>query len=74
MADMWTVTSQQLDTQLSDSGTGFQTVWKVNYQVTSGPASNTRGTVVIPTEQYNAETVKAAIDAAVYHLDKVAGL
>lgn len=74
MADMWTITSQQLNTQLSDTGTGFESVWEVGYQITTGPASGTKGKVVVPASQYNAANVKAAIDAAVYHLDQVAKL
>jgi ethanolamine utilization microcompartment shell protein EutL len=49
-------------------------VWKVKYMVDTGPATGTQGEVVIPAGQHNAETVKMAIDAAVYHLDQVAGL
>lgn len=74
MADMWHVTSQTLSTELSDSGTGFTPVWQVKYLVDSGKAKGTRGQVNVPAEQYNKDTVKAAIDAAVYHLDQVAGL
>jgi hypothetical protein len=74
MADKWTVLGQNLTTQISDTGTGFDTVWEVTYQVTSGPANGTKGKVNIPASQYNAATVKSAIDAAVFHLDQVAGL
>lgn len=70
----WTVTGQRLDTELSDSGTGFTTVWRVSYKVTSGPATGTTGYVNIPADQHNADTVARAINAAVYHLDKVASL
>ena len=74
MADKWTVTSQTLATELSETGSGFTSVWQVRYKVTSGPAVNTVGQVNIPAGQFNAATVKKAIDAAVYHLDQVAGL
>lgn len=74
MADMWHVTSQVLTTQLSDTGTGFDSVWEVGYMVDTGPASGTKGKVVIPASQFNAGNVKAAVDAAVYHLDQVAKL
>lgn len=74
MADMWHVTSQSLQTELSETGVGFTPVWQVKYVVDSGPAKGTRGQVNVPAEQFNADTVKAAIDAAVYHIDKVAGL
>lgn len=74
MADMWVIKNQVQETQLSDTGPGFDTVWKVTYQVTSGPAEGTVGVVNVPVAKYNAQTVKNAIDAAVYHLDQVAGL
>lgn len=74
MADMWHVTGQNLTTQISDQGTGFDSVWAVRYVVDSGRATGTAGTVNIPAAQFNKDTVKAAIDAAVYHLDQVASL
>lgn len=74
MAQTWTVTSQRLDTELSDSGTGFVPVWRVSYSVNSGAAAGTTGYVNIPASQYNADTVKAAIDAQVTHLHNVASL
>lgn len=74
MADKWIVTSQNLDQVLSDTGTGFEKVWQVNYKVTEGPAKGTRGHVVIPVAEYSADTVFKTISAAVYHVDQVAGL
>lgn len=74
MADTWHVTAQSLQTELSESGTGFTTVWKVQYKVDSGPAEGTTGYVNIPASQYNKDTVTKAIAAAVYHLHQVAGL
>lgn len=74
MAQTWTVTSQRLDTDFSDSGLGFVPVWRVTYSVNSGPAAGTTGYVNIPASQYNADTVKQAIDAQVTHLHKVADL
>ena len=74
MADMWHVVSQVQETEISDTGPGFQTVWIVRYQVDSGPATGTRGEVHIPADRYNADLVKSAIDAAVYHVDKVGNL
>lgn len=74
MADMWTIVNQRQDTVLDENGPGFSTVWEVTYRITSGPASGTRGTVRIPVDQYNANTVKETISAAVYHVDAVAGL
>lgn len=70
----WTVTGQRLDTALSDSELGFVPVWKVSYRVVSGPAVGTTGYVNVPAATYNADTVKAAIDAQVAHLHNVASL
>jgi hypothetical protein len=54
-----------LDTQLSDTGTGFDKIWKVPYTVTSGPAMGTRGHVTVPAEQYDADTVHGLVQQAV---------
>ena len=70
----WRIVNQRQDTIISEVGPGFQTVWEVTYEVTSGPGTGTRGTIHVPVSQYNADTVKKAIDAAVYHVDQVAGL
>lgn len=70
----WHITSQNLTSRISDTGTAFENVWEVNYVVDEGPATGTRGKVEIPAARYDAPTVKTAIDTAVYHLDKVAGL
>lgn len=74
MAANWHITGQTLTTQLSDTGTGFQSVWEVRYVVDSGPAKGTKGHVEIPVDQHNADNVKATIDNAVYHLDAIANL
>jgi len=74
MADMWHITKQVQDTEISDTGPGFDHIWVVKYQVDSGPATGTVGEVHIPVAQYNAKTVKDTIDAAVYHVDQVAKL
>lgn len=74
MADTWTIKSQVLQTDLSDTGTGFTPVWEVTYNVNSGPAAGTVGKVRVPASQFNAPTVKAAIDAQVTHLHQVASL
>lgn len=65
---------QRLSTELSPAGAGFQDVWEVTYEVTSGPAKGTVGTVKIPASGYSAEAVQEAIDAAVANLHEVAGL
>jgi len=70
----WHVTSQNLTTTISESGTGFESVWEVRYTVDTGPAKGTVGLVRIPASQYNAADVKAAIDAQVYHIHSVGSL
>lgn len=65
---------QRLTTELSPAGGGFHDVWEVTYEVTSGPAKGTFGTVKIPAESYSAEAVKEAIEAVVGHLHNVAEL
>lgn len=65
---------QRLTTQLTPAGTGFTDVWEVTYIIDSGPGAGTGGQVRVPAAQYNAETVKAAINAQVTHLHNVASL
>lgn len=65
---------QRLTTQISAAGNGFQDVWEVTYQIDTGPAAGTEGIVRVPAGQYNAETVKAAINAQVTHQHGVASL
>jgi hypothetical protein len=74
MAEMWEIKSQVQETQISDTGPGFETVWVVTFRITSGPAVGTIGKVNIPVSQYNAQTVKDTITAAVFHIDAVANL
>lgn len=65
---------QRLTTQISPAGNGFQDVWEVTYQIDSGPAAGTEGLVRVPAGQYNAETVKAAVNAQVSHQHNIASL
>jgi hypothetical protein len=65
---------QRLTTQISPAGNGFEDVWEVTYQIDSGAAQGTQGTVRIPASQYNAETVKATINALVNHQHSIANL
>lgn len=76
MADMWHIVpqGQRQSTMLNAGSTGFTDVWEITYQVDSGPAQGTQGTVKVPAEFYSADYVKQAIDKAVEALDKVAGL
>jgi hypothetical protein len=72
--NMWHITSQQLTTEISDVGTGFQSVWEVRYLIDSGPAAGTTGLIRVPAGQHTADNVKAAIDAQVAALHSVANL
>jgi hypothetical protein len=65
---------QRLTTQLTQAGTGFTDVWEITYEIDSGPATGTTGIVRVPVAQYNAETVKAAVNAVVSHQHNVASL
>lgn len=65
---------QRLTTEISPAGNGFQDVWEVTYQIDTGPAAGTQGLVRVPAGQYNAETVKAAVNALVTHQHNVASL
>jgi hypothetical protein len=65
VATDYKVGNPTMETNISEQGTGFVTSWKVPYKVTSGPASGTQGHVLVPTDQYNAETVHSAIRQAV---------
>lgn len=53
------------DTELSESGTGFNRVWEVPYKIISGPATGTEGYVRIPAAQYSPDIVGAAVEHAV---------
>lgn len=65
---------QRLTTQINPSGSGFEDVWEVSYAIDSGPGRGTQGLVRIPASQYNAETVKATINALVSHQHNIAAL
>jgi len=65
---------QRLTTDISPAGNGFQDVWEVTYMIDSGPAQGTQALVRIPATQYNAETVKATINAQVAHQHNIASL
>lgn len=76
MADMWSILpqGQTQTTVLGPGGVGFQQVWEVRYQITSGPAQGTTGVVNIPVEFYTPDYVKSRIDADVENISSVAGL
>lgn len=69
MADNYTVTSQTQTVQLTPQGT-FRDVMEVTFDV-PGVGS---GTVRVPLDLYNADTVKAAIEQQVEHMTNVANL
>ncbi len=71
MAAMWHVKTSVFTTHISETGAGFDSVYEVSYQVDQGPAAGTVGMVRIPASQYNADTVKRAIDAIVMHHDAI---
>jgi hypothetical protein len=74
MAKDYEVGNPRLDTEISDTGTGFTKVWEVPYTVTQGPAAGTRGSIRVPANQYSAENVHAAIAQAVQvHHDVMSG-
>jgi len=74
MADTWRVTSQRQTEELNPAGTGFESVWIVTYEVTSGPARGATGQVSIPAAQYGADAVRELIEAQVAALHEVAQL
>lgn len=76
MADMWHILpqGQRQSTQLAPTGVGFSDVWEITFQVDTGPAQGTIGTVRIPVDLYTPDNVRATIGDAVAKLDAVAGL
>lgn len=73
MAADYRVGNPTLETEISDTGTGFSKSWKVPYTVTDGPASGTHGHVMVPAENYSADNVHAAIQTAVKTHHEVMG-
>lgn len=76
MADGWIVAQggQHQMVELTPGGSGFQTVWEVTATITAGPAQGQSLRVRIPEAMYSAETVRAAIQAAVDRANEVAAL
>jgi hypothetical protein len=74
MADNWKVLSQKQGTEINSQGTGFEDVWTIQYQVTSGPSKGTIGTLSVPEEDHNADFISSAIADKVQALDDVASL
>lgn len=74
MADNYSILNQRPDVELSDTGTGFQDVWRITYKVTGGPSTGTVGTVSVTNDKHNAAYVKQAIEAKIASLDAIASL
>lgn len=74
MADTWKVLSQKQSTEINPMGTGFEQVWVITYQVTSGPSRGTIGSISVPDEDHNPEFLGPEIQAKVDALDSIAGL
>jgi hypothetical protein len=74
MADNWKVLSQKQGTEINTQGTGFEDVWVITYQVTTGPSKGTMGSLSVPEEDHNADFIKSAIDDKVNALDGIANL
>lgn len=76
MADTWHIIpgGQRQSTVLSQNGTGFTDIIEITYQIDSGPAASNTFTVKVPAALYNADYVKAVIDADVMLHSAVAGL
>jgi hypothetical protein len=65
MAADYKVMNPTMETAINEAGTGFVTNWKIPYVITDGPAKGTRGHVLIPSDQYNADNAHQAIAGAV---------
>lgn len=74
MADTYKVIGQKQNVQINPSGTGFIDVWEITYQVLSGPAKGTTGTVSVPEEDHNADYVGNAIAEKLSDLGGIASL
>jgi hypothetical protein len=74
MADTWSVTGIKQTTQLSEGQDAFRPGYDVHYQITSGPAQNTRGHVFIPAQDYNDEVVGGTIQRIVEQHQRISNL
>ena len=70
----WHIVKQELTTDLPEGSSGFVRVWEVTYRIDDGPAAGTQGMVRIPVEQFNADTVRATVEAMIAHNHAVGGL
>jgi hypothetical protein len=74
MADNFKILYQKQGTQINGQGNGFDDVWNISYQVTSGPSKGTVATISVPDEDHNAAFVSSAIADKISALDDVASL
>lgn len=74
MAAKYKVLSQKQDTVINPSGTNFDDIWEVHYQVTDGPAKGTNGVVKVSESDHNAKAVDQAISDKIASLSDVANL
>lgn len=74
MSETYSVGTQAEDQEINAQGTRFIKVWKVPFEVTSGPATGTYGTITVPDAQHTAANVAKMIAAKVADLTAVAAL
>lgn len=74
MASNYKILSQSQTVQINPAGTGFEDVWDITYQVTSGPAKGTVATATVSADDHNADSVQAAIESKISDLEGVANL
>lgn len=74
MSETYSVGTQTEDQEINQQGTRFIKVWKVPFEITSGPAAGTYGTVIVPDSQHTAAVVGKMIADKVANLTAVAAL
>lgn len=62
------------ETRLHPNGTGIQDVHVVPYRIESGPAKGVIRSVKVPTEEFNADNVKLAIEDDVNKTHDIASI
>jgi hypothetical protein len=74
MPDTYKILSQKQDMVINPAGTNFDDIWEITYQVTSGAAKGTTGSVKVPESDHNATFVDSAIKAKMSDLGDIASL
>jgi len=74
VADSYKILSQKQDTTINPAGTGFEDIWEVHYQVTSGSAKGTVGVVKVPESDHNATYVDQTIRDKMSNLSDISNL